>query len=343
MSASTTDLLVVGGGPVGLVTALYARRAGLRVTVLEPRAAPVDKACGEGVMPSALARLRSLGVDPDGHPIAGIAYTDGTRRAEARFAVGPGRGVRRTVLQPALLDAARDAGVEMVPGAAADIEQGPGWVRAGGVTAAWLAAADGLHSPARRRLGLDVPARGRVRFGLRRHVRVQPWTDLVEVHWAPDAECYVTPVADDVVGIAMLTSERGRSWSQWLTAFPVIARRVEGCADGSDDRGAGPLRQRASRLRSGRVLLVGDAAGYVDALTGEGLAAGFAQAEELVRAVESGRPESYDRAAQRVTRRSRTLTVGLLAATSQPWVRRRLVPAAARVPRAFGTAVDLLA
>jgi flavin-dependent dehydrogenase len=211
------------------------------------------------------------------------------------------------------------------------------------VRAAWLAAADGLHSPTRRRLGLDRPSRGAARFGLRRHVRVAPWSDDVEVHWAQDAECYVTPVADDLVGVAVLTAHRGSSWTQWMARFPAVAARVAQAEAGSDDRGAGPLRQRATRLVHGRVLLVGDAAGYVDALTGEGLAAGFAQADELVRAVAEGRPETYEAAARRVTRRSRGLTAGLLAATSQPWLRARLVPAAARAPRVFGEVVDLLA
>ncbi|MFY9851080.1 MAG: FAD-dependent oxidoreductase, partial [Trebonia sp.] len=51
------DVLVAGGGPAGLATAIRCAQAGLSVTVAEPRAVPIDKACGEGLMPSAVARL----------------------------------------------------------------------------------------------------------------------------------------------------------------------------------------------------------------------------------------------------------------------------------------------
>ena len=61
-----TDLLIVGGGPGGLATALHARRQGLSVIVAEPRERPIDKACGEGLMPGVLAALTSLGVHPAG-------------------------------------------------------------------------------------------------------------------------------------------------------------------------------------------------------------------------------------------------------------------------------------
>ena len=67
-----TDVLVVGGGPVGLAAAIEARLAGLSALVLEPRPGPVDKACGEGLMPGALGSLHRLGVDPAGHPLAGL-------------------------------------------------------------------------------------------------------------------------------------------------------------------------------------------------------------------------------------------------------------------------------
>ena len=79
------DVLVVGGGPVGLAAAIYCTLAGLSVTVAEPRAAPVDKACGEGVMPAAVRRLAALGVTPDGHPLRGIRYVDAAHQADAPF------------------------------------------------------------------------------------------------------------------------------------------------------------------------------------------------------------------------------------------------------------------
>jgi flavin-dependent dehydrogenase len=95
------DLLVVGGGPGGLATALHARTLGLSVIVAEPRATPIDKACGEGLMPGGLAELASLGIDPPGLPLRGIAYLREHRRAEALFRGSPGRGVRCTTLHSA--------------------------------------------------------------------------------------------------------------------------------------------------------------------------------------------------------------------------------------------------
>ena len=107
--------------------------------------------------------------------------------------------------------------------------------------------------------------------------------------------------------------------------------------------GAGPLRQRARRRVAGRVLLVGDASGYVDALTGEGIALGLAQARAAVAAVRGGDPASYERAWQRLSWRHNLLTQGLLAASGRPLLRRRLVPAADTVPWLFRAAVNELA
>ncbi len=93
----------------------------------------------------------------------------------------------------------------------------------------------------------------------------------------PEAgEAYVTPVADDCVGIAILTSRQGR-FEQHLDAFPALRELTDGHPH-EPDRAAGPLRQRVRGRVAGRVLLVGDAAGYVDALTGEGLGLAFAAA-----------------------------------------------------------------
>src|SRR5699024_5688102 len=79
------DLIVAGGGPIGLAAALYANRAGLTVRVLEPRTGAIDKACGEGLMPGAVEMLHDLGVDPPGHPVRGIRYLAGERQVAAGF------------------------------------------------------------------------------------------------------------------------------------------------------------------------------------------------------------------------------------------------------------------
>ena len=335
------DLVIAGGGPVGLVAALHASRAGLDVAVVEPRAGVIDKACGEGLMPGAVAALTSLGVRLDGHPITGIRYLDDRTRAEAAFRHGVGYGVRRTTLHRALADAVMGAGVPTVRRAVRAVQDRGDHLLVDGEPTRYLVAADGLHSPVRRLLGLDAPAAARRRYGQRCHVAVAPWSSFVEVHWSPVGEAYVTPVAPDLVGVAVLSSER-RPLADLLPHFPVLAARLEG-QELTRVRGAGPLRQRARKRVAGRALLVGDASGYVDALTGEGLVLGLAQAEAAVAAVAAGRPKRYEVAWRRLGWRHDLLTRTLLSATVHPALRTRVVPAAAALPRVFGAAVDQLA
>jgi len=336
------DLVVVGGGPAGMLTAIQAALAGLDVVVLEPRGAPVDKACGEGLMPAAVAGLGALGVELDGHRFGGIRYVDGRREAVAPFRTGHGLGVRRTQLSSALHRRAEALGVEVRRNAADEVHQNASALEAGGITARYLAAADGLHSPIRRQLGLDRPSRRRPRYGLRAHYGTAPWSDEVEVHWSSAGEAYVTPVGPDLVGVATLSTKR-RTYQDHLAAFPSLRERLGDAAPETAVRGAGPLRQRASTRVAGRVLLVGDAAGYVDAITGEGIALALAEGEALVRCVAADRPDAYERAWREITRSYRLITEGLVLARGPLHLGRAIVPAAARLPRTFGRLVDVLA
>lgn len=336
------DIVVAGGGPAGLMTALQAARSGLHAVVVEPRPAPIDKACGEGLMPGAVRALERVGVGPAGWPFRGIRYTDGERSAVADFRRGTGLGVRRTDLQRELHRAAREAGVEIVDGRVTEVGQDERSVTAAGLRARYLVAADGLHSDVRRRLGLGgPPGAATARWGIRAHFACAPWTDRVEVHWAEASEAYVTPIGPACVGVAVLG--RGRMpFADRLAAFPSLVERLPN-APIDRVRGAGPFRQRVSNRRLGRVLLVGDAAGYVDALTGEGLAIAFACAEALVGRVATGSVEQYERDYRVLTRRYRLITAALLSAATHGPLRRHIVPIAAGAPWLFSAAVGQLA
>ena len=153
----------------------------------------------------------------------------------------------------------------------------------------------------------------------------------------------MTPVGQGQVGVAVLTGVRGLAYAQWLDHFPALRGRLGSAAPCTDVLGSGPLEQNSRRHVAGRVMLVGDAAGYVDALTGEGIAVGLAQAQAAVGCLLAGRPTDYEQAWRSVTRRYRLLTRGVCFAARHPALRARLVPAAAGLPMVFGAAVRALA
>ena len=351
------DVAVVGAGPVGLAAAIEGRMLGLSVVLIEKRSGVIDKACGEGLMPGALPLLDRLGVDVEGHPLRGVTYRQGERSVTHRFAGEGGLGVRRTTLH-AGLDARADAlgvvrltakvtgvtsgsdHVTIVTGDGGDGTEGDG--AEGSVIARYLLACDGLHSTVARLAGLARPAPRRSRrFGVRQHYAVAPWGDTIEVYYARNAEFYVTPVTDSVVGIAMLAGPRV-DYAASLASVPELADRLRGAEPASSRRGAGPFRQRTRARTSGRILLVGDASGYVDAITGEGLRLGMAQARAAVHCVATNSPHDYERAWKRETRDFRLLTTALVTLATSP-LRGTIVPLAARFPVLFGGIVERLA
>ena len=336
------DLVIVGGGPVGLVAAIEARLAGFRVVVFEQRHAPIDKACGEGLMPGALPILAGLGVDPAGMPISGITYSQSGRSVTHRFETGPGRGVRRVVLQDALAERADALGVERVSAKVESVGQTVDAVSVANVSARYLLACDGLHSNVARLTGLALAAPSRRRrYGIRQHFRVAPWTDTVDIHYGRNAEVYVTPIAEATVGVAMLGPQH-TDFEATLADLPELAARLAGASPASERRGAGPFRQRTRARTSGRVMLVGDASGYVDAITGEGLRVGFAQAGAAVAAALAGDPARYEREWTRVTRDFRITTSALVGFATSP-LRSAIVPASRLLPGRFGAVVESLA
>jgi hypothetical protein len=148
----------------------------------------------------------------------------------------------------------------------------------------------------------------------------------------------VTPVADDCVGVAILSSSRG-GFDAHFDEFPHLKERLSG-HDHGQDRAAGPLWQKVVSRTAGRVLLVGDAAGYIDALTGEGMGLAFGAAELLVDCVIADRTGDYDR--------QYAIEVfdgagGAGARGCHDAVRRRIVPAATMLPGVFAAMVDQLA
>jgi flavin-dependent dehydrogenase len=348
----TRHVVVVGAGPAGLAAAIQLVGRGLAVTVLERAAAPPDKACGEGLVPSGVAELESMGArsllgPADCHPLEGVRYIqeDGSR-ATGRFPAPGGLGIRRSALTRVLADTAERAGARIIWDCRLkDHDCGRENVRletgAGPLEADLLVAADGLHSAVRRRAGLmPTPGDGR-RFGVRRHFHRVPDSSFVEVHLARGREAFVTPVGPDLVGVAFLwdrslRNPRGDSVSVFdrlLEGFPDLAERFAGAPPASRVQGAGPLAQRPSATVARRLVLIGDAAGYVDAITGEGLSLAFAGAAALAAtvpgALERGATREalapYARAHARLFRRYALVTGAVLGIARRPRLRRPLI------------------
>jgi flavin-dependent dehydrogenase len=339
MLPSSTDVFIIGGGPAGLAAAIAARRRGLDVIVADAERPPIDKPCGEGIMPDGLAAARALGIDLEATParrFPGIRFCEGATTVEARFARGPGLGIRRTTLHQALIGHAQQAGVRLAWGTAVTGMDGERVHAAGErVVARWIVGADGGHSRVRRWAGLDACERQNLRYGFRRHYRIAPWTEFMEIHWGHRCQLYITPVAEDEVCLVLISSDPQLRLGQALAQFPAVGQRVGNLAALPGERGAVSASRRLRAVRRANVALVGDASGSVDAITGEGLCLLFQQAAALAAALERGDLSRYEREHRRVGRRPRLMARLMLMLDRRARLRRRVIAAMAWHPPLF--------
>ncbi|MGA3016978.1 MAG: FAD-dependent monooxygenase [Bryobacteraceae bacterium] len=336
---SSTDVFIIGGGPAGLAAAIAARRRGLDVIVADAARPPIDKPCGEGIMPDGLAAARALGLDLESAPgrrFPGIRFCAGARSVEAPFPRGPGLGIRRTTLHQALIDHAALAGVRLAWGTAVTGMDGERVHAAGErVTSRWIVGADGGHSRVRRWAGLDACKRESLRYGFRRHYRMAPWTGFMEIHWGHRCQLYITPVADDEVCVVLISSDPQLRLDAALAQFPAVARRVGNLAALPGERGAVSASRQLRAVCRGNVALVGDASGSVDAITGEGLCLLFQQAAALALALERGDLSLYQREHRRVGRRPGLMARLMLLLDRNARLRRGVIGAMAWHPPLF--------
>lgn len=342
------DLIIVGGGPTGLSAAILAAQQGLSTLVIEQKSGTIDKACGEGLMPAAVDTLNKMNVHPEyAHPFVGIRYIQDSQMAEGHFRKGKGLGVRRLALHEALSKRAQELDIEFSFEKAQHIEQYHDHVSIQGHTARYLFAADGLYSPIRKQLGLEAPSKRKSRVGIRRHYPIAPWSPFVEVYWSEHAEAYVTPVSDSLVGVAILyykdhAPPHQNKYEALLSLFPTLKEKLT-VSPSTTLRGSGPFERRTTSPVQNRVLLVGDAAGYLDPLTGEGIRMGLDSAQAALQCIMHDQPQRYHKEWAKVTRRYWWMTGGLLTLREIPFLRKLMIPTLQRSPWLFGHIVSALA
>lgn len=337
---SQAEVFVAGGGPAGLAAAIAARQAGFDVTLADCAQPPIDKACGEGIMPDGLSALRELDISVDPASAAtfrGIRFLNHQNQVEAEFSHGVGYGIKRTILHHLMAERAAQLGVSLHWGSRiTGLSHDGVSVNGEPIRFRWLICADGQNSRLRRLAGLDRSRCSSRRFGFRRHYKVAPWSDHVEVHWSDCGQMYVTPVASNEVCIALITRRPRLRFDEAFSHFPALAARLPGVSPEKDYLGALTTTRKFRAVQSGSVALVGEASGSVDAVTGEGLSLAFRQALALARALEAGDLRQYEAAHRRIARVPRIMSRLMLTMDGHPNLRRRALRALAAEPACFG-------
>ena len=358
-SDTATDVFIAGGGPAGLACAIALARKGHSVLVADGMKPPIDKACGEGLMPDTIAALHSLGIDLSislvedaASLIRGIRFIDtaNATSAQAPFPghAGPGRGIKRKTLHQLLLDRAVELGVTfswetVVRGLAGQgSDHATVDTNRGSFRASYVVGADGHQSRIRSAAGLDRAKITARRVGLRQHFAIAPWTDFVEVYWSGHGQAYITPVSASEICVAFVAhSKFPDGVSEALAHFPQLTGRLAGAATSDAPRGAITYSRKLHRVTKGNVALLGDASGSVDAVTGEGLSLAFRQALELADAIHSGNLAAYQSAHLRMRRLPHLMASTMLLLDRSPLLRTCSIALLARLPRLFAKLLEV--
>jgi len=299
------DLIIVGGGPAGATAGLIAARAGARVRILDRATFPRHKLCGDTINPGALAVLRRLGtcakVEASGLRVDGMVVTgEGGVRIAGRYPGGlAGRAILRRELDWILLRAALDAGCELDSGTVvrrAIVDDGRGMSRVRGVEVASRAgtarlrapvviAADGRRSTLAFGLGLARHPRSPRRWavgGYFENVPVQTGAAVFgEMHVRRRHYVGVAPLPGGLTNVCLVKPSMGgdaalgdpaRLLQQTIAADALLRDRLDGATLVASPVVLGPLAVEATgRLALDGLLVAGDAAGFVDPMTGDGL------------------------------------------------------------------------
>jgi len=292
------DVIVAGAGPAGSIAALVLARAGVRVMLVDREAMPRDRMCGDLLNPGAVGLLQSLGLDPDARRgarrIPAMRVSGPFGSVDADYAPTHGVALPRRDLDAWLLDEALQAGARFHTG---DIVRRPLIDDSGPVSrvrgvvllsrstraetrlpANFVIAADGRRSILARQLGLHAAVSRSPRWGFGAHVSgVEGMSDASEIHVRHGWCLGLTPLADGHVSLWVSLPSRpaGRSPQDVIRRVLARDRTLLGRLDRlrfDDGVGvSGPLLVRARLPGSPGLLLAGDAAGFVDPATTDGL------------------------------------------------------------------------